>query len=91
MTLTVNTQIPVICRHLQTFMLQSMFLNKRTNGPVNAHLVSWPLYISAKHTKSNRKAMNMNWSNQKANIALKTKTGNKKILQMEKNTMITNC
>ena len=27
--------------------------------------------------KSNRKAMNMNWSNQKANPALKTKTGNK--------------
>ena len=27
--------------------------------------------------KSNRKAMNRNWSNQKANPALKTKTGNK--------------
>ena len=27
--------------------------------------------------KSNRKAMNWNWSNQKANPALKTKTGNK--------------
>ena len=27
--------------------------------------------------KSNRKAMNRNWSNQKANVALKTKTGNK--------------
>ena len=27
--------------------------------------------------KSNRKAMNKNWSNQKANPALKTKTGNK--------------
>ena len=27
--------------------------------------------------KSNRKAMNGNWSNQKANPALKTKTGNK--------------
>ena len=26
---------------------------------------------------SNRKAMNRNWSNQKANPALKTKTGNK--------------
>ena len=29
------------------------------------------------HYKSNRKAMNRNWSNQKANPALKTKTGNK--------------
>ena len=28
--------------------------------------------------KSNRKAMNRNWSNQKANPALKTKAGNKK-------------
>ena len=27
--------------------------------------------------KSNRKAMNRNWSNQKANPALKTKAGNK--------------
>ena len=27
--------------------------------------------------RSNRKAMNRNWSNQKANHALKTKTGNK--------------
>ena len=27
--------------------------------------------------KSNRKAMNRNWSNQKANPVLKTKTGNK--------------
>ena len=29
------------------------------------------------YTKSNRKAMNRNWSNQKANPALKTKTGHK--------------
>ena len=34
--------------------------------------------------KSNRKAMNRNWSNQKANPALKTKTGNKYILQIDK-------
>ena len=31
------------------------------------------LYINC---KSNRKAMNRNWSNQKANPALKTKAGN---------------
>ena len=31
---------------------------------------------TTKH-ESNRKAMNGNWSNQKANPALKTKTGNK--------------
>ena len=29
------------------------------------------------HDKSKRKAMNRNWSNQKANPALKTKAGNK--------------
>ena len=37
------------------------------------------------HTKkSNRKAMDRNWSNQKTNPALKTKTGNKVILQIDK-------
>ena len=30
-----------------------------------------------RYHKSNRKAMNRNWSNQKANPALKTKTGDK--------------
>ena len=34
--------------------------------------------------KSYRKAMNRNWSNQKANPALKTKAGNKLILQIDK-------
>ena len=34
--------------------------------------------------KSNRKAMIRNWSDQKANPALKTKTGNKQILQTDK-------
>ena len=33
--------------------------------------------IEPPHEKSNRKAMSRNWSNQKANPALKTKTGNK--------------
>ena len=34
--------------------------------------------------KSTGKAMNRNWSNQKPNPALKTKTGNKLILQIDK-------
>ena len=34
--------------------------------------------------KSNRKAMNRNWNNQKANPTLKTETGNKTILQIDK-------
>ena len=33
---------------------------------------------------SNRKAINRNWSNQKANPALKTKAGNKLISQIDK-------
>ena len=37
------------------------------------------IYFSLTETsnESNRKAMNRNWGNQKANPALKTKTGNK--------------
>ena len=34
--------------------------------------------------KSNRKAMNRNWGNQKTNPALKTKTGNKNKLLTER-------
>ena len=33
--------------------------------------------VCSKANRSNRKAMNRNWSNQKANPALKTKAGNK--------------
>ena len=42
--------------------------------------------LSSNHlnTKSKRKAMNRNWCNQKANPALNTKAGNKKILQIDK-------
>ena len=37
-----------------------------------------------RYHKSNRKAMNRNWSNQKANPTLKTKTGNKQTPQIDK-------
>ena len=40
--------------------------------------------VSRRSVKSNRKAMNRNCSNQKANPALKTKAENKKILQIDK-------
>ena len=40
---------------------------------VSVHFNLVKLYLA----KSNRKAMNRNWSNQKANPALKTKAGNK--------------
>ena len=41
-------------------------------------------------SKSNRKTMNKNWSNQKANPSLETKTGNKNIT-IRQNTIRTNC
>ena len=56
--------------------LHPLTYNQTTNGLVNFHLIFRP-GISKNHTKSNRKAMKRNWSNQKANPALKTKTGNK--------------
>ena len=50
-----------------------------------AHALSMSVFISKELTfiflftssESNSKAMNRNWSNQKANPALKTKAGNK--------------
>ena len=39
--------------------------------------INFPFIIFPVVVKSNRKAKNRNWSNQKANSALKTKTGNK--------------
>ena len=52
------------------FLLQS----KMTWTPL--HVILSPMQIQ-RDKKSNRKAMNRNWSNQKANPALKNKTGNK--------------
>ena len=50
-------------------------------------------YISKKCliNESNRKTMNRNWCNQKANPTLKTKTGNKINITNRQNTMRTNC
>ena len=50
----------------QTRLSISNVIHKNPNSPVVPN-----------GCKSNRKAMNRNWSNQKANPALKTKTGNK--------------
>ena len=47
-------------------------VNGQTDGRLfNGYTISLPC------EKSNRKAMNRNWGNQKANSALKTKAGNK--------------
>ena len=40
------------------------------------YIIYYIIYKYIRHN-SNRKAMNRNWSNQKANPALKTKAGNK--------------
>ena len=46
------------------------------NAWISLHVILTILVVIA--LKSNRKAMNRNWSNQKANPALKTKTGSDK-------------
>ena len=48
----------------------------RTIGPL-VNICLEDRNVFARLDKSNRKAMNRNWSNQKANPALKTKVGNK--------------
>ena len=55
------------------------FLRTRLIYLHTLHLYSGVMSQEYVHSlkKSIRKAMNMNWSNQKANPALKTKTGNK--------------
>ena len=58
----------------------------------STQIIDWPTTKGATLIKSNRKAMNRNWCNQKANPALKTKTGNKYIIITNRqNTMRTNC
>ena len=54
------------------------------NSVVNYLILSFSELISLVGEESNRKAMNRNWSNQKANPALKAKTGNKYLLQIDK-------
>ena len=41
------------------------------------HIIILMRFVFVVYKKSNRKAMNRNWRNQKANPALKTKTRNK--------------
>ena len=50
---------------------------KVQNGVLDKLLYEDVKSKNAKTYRSNRKAMNRNWSNQRANPALKTKTGNK--------------
>ena len=59
---------------------KSSDLTNRTS----ARLINQIFDKSQELQKSNRKAIKRNCSNKKANPALKTKTGNKKILQIDK-------
>ena len=52
-------------------------LSMKFNLLINIELSKINGIFRFKLPKRNRKAMNRNWSNQKANPALKTKTGNK--------------
>ena len=86
-----NFKSPVVVQELEFAMNQSLYglasaLNdfgnrwcKRERVECNA-MKEWKLSIFNivdKGIKSNRKAINRNWSNQKANPTLKTKAGNK--------------
>ena len=57
-------------------------VNKR--GRIIEKIINKNNFCLFNDNKSNRKAMNRNWSNQKANPALKTKAGNKCISQIDK-------
>ena len=60
---------------LRKFSIFIMFMRKLESSIVpNCHAFN-TIHLSS--SKSNRKAMNRNWSNQKSNPTLKTKAGNK--------------
>ena len=60
--------------HTELLQLLDSAIANQPNKKLNIHNANkYTLVVK----KSNRKAMNRNWINQKANPALKTKTGNK--------------
>ena len=58
---------------IQADIIETFNLTSRYFGEIVNKMYSHELQFN----KSNRKAMNCNWSNQKENPALKTKAGNK--------------
>ena len=79
-------EIQMTTIHIKLHTLLSNHLNENTFPILSnaANLARFalrggglPRRSGPRGNKSNRKAMNRNWSNQKANPALKTKTGNK--------------
>ena len=71
-------KIPFINKGMDFIDLPSIFQDKSVTSSIPDYFqTSEPPIICYNYNKSNRKAMNRNWSNQKANPALKTKTGNK--------------
>ena len=73
--LSSDNQVDVI----KAFILTSRYLDDLLNigNPYFEGMVNQIYPPELQLNKSNRKAMNRNWSNQKANPALKTKAGNK--------------
>ena len=63
----------------QLVLDHSALIQDSLNSIVSHKVELWSRKLTSKlhYEKSNRKAMNTNWSNQKANPALKTKTVNK--------------
>ena len=79
-----DVQKAAICSSLHWFRKRNIIANKvnltKTKKRTSTHLIPGIYFYSFIHAhiyKSKRKAMNRNWSNQKANPALKTKAGNK--------------
>ena len=71
-------KIPFINKGMDFIDLSSIFQDKSVTSSIPDYFQNAkPPIICYKYNKSNRKAMNRNWSNQKANPALKTTAGNK--------------
>ena len=67
----------VLFRIVQTICIVSDTVKMTHSVSANFYSGTDNRLVMIKRSKSNRKAMNRNWSKQKANPALKTKTGNK--------------
>ena len=66
-----------ICQNLNSFKLSRISSLPAIIKRIQSKMKALECSQDSSHYKSNRKAMNRNWSNQKANPALKTKAGNK--------------
>ena len=78
-------KIPFINKSIDFIDLSRIFRDNTVESSIPDYFENKePPNICYKYNKSNRKAMNRNWNNKKANPTLKTKTGNKRILRIDK-------